>query len=115
MVELLIGAVSYASFFHSVLGCTPPHKSGILNYPCTMRHAKTLFDPIVAHKKLNARFEHLRTEPSSEAARLMLDDVFQDFVDADGNFREQFQTTLRAFAGLPQSPQMEYRHRACSL
>jgi hypothetical protein len=54
---------------------------------------KTLFEPIVDKGKLNPRFEHLKTAATSEAARLMLDDVFQDFIDPDGNFLEQFQTT----------------------
>jgi hypothetical protein len=54
---------------------------------------KTLFEPIVDKTKLNPRFKHLKTAATSEAARLMLDDVFQDFIDPDGNFLEQFQTT----------------------
>jgi hypothetical protein len=54
---------------------------------------KTLFTPIVRAKKRSPRFEHLRTAPTSEAARMMLDDVFQNFSDPDGNFLEQFQTT----------------------
>jgi hypothetical protein len=57
------------------------------------KERKTLFEPIVGKKKLNSRFEHLRTAPTSEAARLMLDEIFQDFKDSDGNFLEQFQTT----------------------
>jgi hypothetical protein len=58
-----------------------------------MRTAKTLFDPVTGRGKRNAWFEHLRTSPNAEAARRMLDDVFQDFTDPDGNFLEQFQTT----------------------
>ena len=55
--------------------------------------AKQLFKPVVGQKRLDLRFEHLRTSPVAKAAREMLNDVFRNFVDTDGNFVEQFQTT----------------------
>lgn len=54
---------------------------------------KALFDPIVPLTKLHPLFEGLRTSPASEPARWMLDEVYQSFEDADGNFLEQFQTS----------------------
>jgi hypothetical protein len=35
----------------------------------------------------------LRSRAASEAARWMMDDIYASFVDADGNFLEQLQTT----------------------
>jgi len=54
---------------------------------------KDLFKPIVDAKKLNKAFEYMRTSHVSEPARLMANEIFQDFPDTDGNFVEQFQTT----------------------
>jgi hypothetical protein len=54
---------------------------------------KTLFVPVVGKENLHPNFEILRTNAVEEAARWMLDDVYQDFEDPDGNFLEQFQTT----------------------
>ncbi len=54
---------------------------------------KTLFDVLVAGDKLHAGFRHLMVDAPSLPARLMADDVYQDFVDPDGNFLEQFQTS----------------------
>jgi hypothetical protein len=58
-----------------------------------MQNSKTLFNPVCDQSKCNPRFERLRTSPGSEPTRRMLDDVFQTFVDPDGNFLQQFQTT----------------------
>lgn len=52
---------------------------------------KTLFELVVEPSKLHPDFEALLPQPS-HPARLMLDDIYQDFPDPDGNFLEQFQT-----------------------
>jgi hypothetical protein len=54
---------------------------------------KTLFAPVVPPEKRSSSFEQLRSFPGSKATRWMLDDVYQEFIDPDGNFLEQFQTT----------------------
>ena len=54
---------------------------------------KDLFELIVDEKKLDTGFEYMRTSRASEPARLMANEIFQDFPDTDGNFVEQFQTT----------------------
>ncbi|MCH8062036.1 MAG: glycosaminoglycan attachment protein [Chloroflexi bacterium] len=54
---------------------------------------KTLFVPVVDQEKLNPHFVLVMTHPARAAARAMLDDVYQEFEDVDGNFLEQFQTT----------------------
>ena len=54
---------------------------------------KTVFDPAVEVARLHPGFEHMRSFPGDAAARWMLDDVYQSFVDPEGNFLEQFQTT----------------------
>ena len=54
---------------------------------------KDLFEPIVDEGKLNPAFQYMRMSPASEPARLMANEIFQDFPDTDGNFVEQFQTT----------------------
>jgi len=54
---------------------------------------KTLFAPVVPLANLHPSYEHLRSWPGAESARQMMDDVYQDFNDPDGNFLEQFQTT----------------------
>jgi len=54
---------------------------------------KTLFKPVVAPGKLHPFFKRLRTAPTYEPARQMLDEIFQSFDDPEGNFLEQFQTT----------------------
>lgn len=54
---------------------------------------KTLFVPVVSLEKLNANFKRLMDDPSYHPARQMLDHIYQDFIDLDGNFLEQFQTT----------------------
>ena len=54
---------------------------------------KSIFRLVVDEKNISESFEHVRKNPSSESARWMLDDMFQEYVDRDGNFVEQFQTT----------------------
>ncbi|MEW6173464.1 MAG: hypothetical protein AB1510_10450 [Bacillota bacterium] len=54
---------------------------------------KTLFAPVVDPVKLNPKFEQLRTWPGAEPTRKILDEIFQEFDDPEGNFLEQFQTT----------------------
>ncbi len=58
-----------------------------------MADAKTLFRPVVSIEKLYPHFEKIRTWPGAESERRMLDDVYQDLDDPEGNFLEQFQTT----------------------
>lgn len=72
---------------------------------------KNLFEPIVPIHKLHPNFGNIRTWKSAEPAREMMNEIFQNFPDADGNFMEQFQTTgfdcrvfeLYLFAYLSQS------------
>lgn len=54
---------------------------------------KTLFIPVVSPEKLNPNFKLLMDNPSYHPARQMLDHIYQDFIDLDGNVLEQFQTT----------------------
>ena len=54
---------------------------------------KTLFVPVVSQEKLNPNFKRVMENPSYHPARQMLDHIYQDFIDLDGNFLEQFQTT----------------------
>jgi hypothetical protein len=54
---------------------------------------KTLFNLVVEPSKVHPNFERLRTSDPNNPTRRMLDDVYQDFDDPEGNFLEQFQTT----------------------
>lgn len=54
---------------------------------------KTLFTPIVSLEKLHPHFEVLRSSATCEPTRWMLDDIYLNFDDPEGNFLEQFQTT----------------------
>lgn len=73
--------------------------------------SKSLFEPIVPIHSRHPMFEQIRTWKGAEPAREMMNEVFQNFPDADGNFVEQFQTTgfdsrvfeLYLFAYLSQS------------
>jgi hypothetical protein len=58
-----------------------------------MAYRKTLFDALVDENRLHPSFVAMRDSPRSDAARWMVDDVYQTFEDRDGNFLEQFQTT----------------------
>jgi hypothetical protein len=51
-----------------------------------------LFVPLLSDERLHPGFKHLRTSGSEEPARLMINQVYQDFTDPDGDFAEQFQT-----------------------
>ena len=57
------------------------------------KQEKTLFAPVVSPEKLNPNFKLLMDHPSYHPARTMLDHIYQGFIDLDGNFLEQFQTT----------------------
>jgi hypothetical protein len=57
------------------------------------RRPKSLFDVVAPEKELHHSFEILRTAENARCTRGMLEDVYQDFEDPDGNFLEQFQTT----------------------
>jgi hypothetical protein len=52
-----------------------------------------LFEYIVPLDRIHPAVASIRTFPGSESTRLMLEEVFETFDDADGNFVEQFQTT----------------------
>jgi hypothetical protein len=52
-----------------------------------------LLQPVVAEDKLYAKFKWISTAPEAACARAMLNDVYRDFTDPDGNFVEQFQST----------------------
>lgn len=54
---------------------------------------KSLFTPVVPPEKMHPDFKLLLSEPSNSPARAMLEEVYQDFDNPDGNFLEQFQTT----------------------
>jgi hypothetical protein len=54
---------------------------------------KDLFQPIVDVKKLNPNYDYVRTNAAAEPARIMANEIFQDFPNPDGNFVEQFQTS----------------------
>jgi len=53
----------------------------------------SIFEPVVPPEKFHPAFATVRTFPGNEPTRLAMDAVFAEFVDADGNFVEQFQTT----------------------
>jgi hypothetical protein len=53
----------------------------------------TLFIPIVPPERLHDSFAKLSTYAQSAPSRGMMDEVFAEFDDVDGNFLEQFQTT----------------------
>jgi hypothetical protein len=55
--------------------------------------SKRLFEPIVATERLHPSFASIMTAENARCARGMLEDIYQDFGDPDGNFLEQFQTT----------------------
>ncbi len=52
-----------------------------------------LFEPVVEESKLHPSFLQLKDQPGAICSREMLENIYQDFVDPDGNFLEQFQTT----------------------
>jgi len=52
-----------------------------------------LLTPVVPVENLHPGFRTLIDEPGYEPARQMIRDVFSSYVDRDGNFIQQFQTT----------------------
>ena len=52
-----------------------------------------LFVPVVPEGRLDARFALVASHPSQAPARAMARRIYSRFVDVDGNFLEQFQTT----------------------
>jgi len=52
-----------------------------------------LFDLNADHGNCHPDFEQFRTDPLREPARRVLDELYGQFIDNDGNFLEQFQTT----------------------
>lgn len=57
------------------------------------RTGTPLFDPVVRGEKLSEQFKLVRDHRNYAPARAMLNEVFADFPDPDGNFVEQFQST----------------------
>lgn len=53
---------------------------------------KDLFTPIVPQSKFSSFFQQMLS-PAAEPARIMMNRVFQNFPDVDGNFMEQFQSS----------------------
>lgn len=54
---------------------------------------KPPFETIVDSTKIHPAFNAIRSSPGAEPARKMIEDIYQDFVDSDGNFLEQIQST----------------------
>lgn len=52
-----------------------------------------IFTPVKAEEKLHPYFQILSKEPSHVAARGIISEMMPHYVDIDGNFIEQFQTT----------------------
>jgi hypothetical protein len=52
-----------------------------------------LLTPIVSDARLNRHFRFVATSPGYAPARPLLRDVWHEYVDRDGNFVEQFQTS----------------------
>lgn len=52
-----------------------------------------LFTPLAHEKKLNDAFKLVRSHDNWSPARAMLSEMMRHYVDVDGNFVEQFQTT----------------------
>jgi hypothetical protein len=54
-----------------------------------MTNSKSIFDS----SKIHQNFKRLREWEGAVSTRGMLEEVFRDFKDLDGNFLEQFQST----------------------
>lgn len=52
-----------------------------------------LFEPVAPLKQLDPRFVRVMSDRGSAPARAMIRRLYAGFEDADGNFRQQFQTT----------------------
>ena len=52
-----------------------------------------LFNPAVPKKMLHPSFRTLQSSPNNKSTRQLLNEAFARFVEKDGNFAEQFQTT----------------------
>lgn len=58
-----------------------------------MTNARSLFKPIKPKKLLHPSFQILQSSPRNKSTRRLMNDAFARFVEKDGNFIEQFQTT----------------------
>ena len=58
-----------------------------------MKVTRSLFEPVVEEQRFCPEFREIRTLGADFPSRRMLEDVYQDFNDPNGNFVEQFQTT----------------------
>ena len=52
-----------------------------------------LFNPSVPKKQLHPSFKLVQSSPRNKSTRRLMNDAFARFVEKDGNFVEQFQTT----------------------
>jgi len=58
-----------------------------------LKPTQKLFDPIVSHDKQNLNFKRLLLHPACQPAKAMIENIFNEYKDVDGNFIEQFQST----------------------
>jgi hypothetical protein len=58
-----------------------------------MTNVRSLFKPLKAEKLLHPSFNLLESSPRNKSTRRIMNDAFVRFVEKDGNFIEQFQTT----------------------
>jgi hypothetical protein len=57
------------------------------------RKPSDLFSPLASEDRLHPSFNHVRVENAAEPARIMMNHVYRDLPDPDGNFAQQFQTS----------------------
>ena len=58
-----------------------------------MANKRGLFNPSVPKKQLHPSFKLVQSSPRNKSTRRLMNDAFARFVEKDGNFVEQFQTT----------------------
>jgi hypothetical protein len=58
-----------------------------------MTNTRSLFKPLKPKKLLHQSFLFLESSPRNKSTRRLMNDAFSRFVEKDGNFIEQFQTT----------------------
>jgi hypothetical protein len=58
-----------------------------------LKNNKSIFDLVIAPDQVHPSFEKIRTFTGSAPARWMMDQAYSTFIDPDGNFLEQLQST----------------------
>jgi len=58
-----------------------------------MANKRGLFNPSVPKKQLHPSFKLVQSSPRNKSTRRLMNDAFARFIEKDGNFAEQFQTT----------------------